>query len=128
MILDLNGMHISGTERRQAVAHLKRGLKTIESKGWCQNTFQDSNKRVCAWGAVGVREGDLSNKLSAVIPTVNLLIAGIKKVDPKARLRADGEEGRIFGWNDRRGRKVGQVKRAFKHAIKIGQGLKPVRG
>ena len=127
MILNLNGTHISGTERRQAVAHLKRGLKTIESKGWCQNTFEDSNKRVCAWGALGVREGDYT-PLAAETATVNLMISGIKKVTPKVRIPMDGNEGRIFGWNDRRGRKVGQVKRAFRHAIKIGENLPRAKG
>lgn len=120
MKLQLGTMTITGTERRQAVSQITRGLQRIEKNGWCQGHYQDSNQRVCAMGAFD----------APTDATVALLQAGIKKVTPTVRMRERDafNDAAVIGWNDRKGRKVSEVKRAFKHAIKIGQGLRPVKG
>ena len=123
MNLDMNGTTITRRQRQAAVRDIQRGLNRLNEHGWCQGSYGNIHRGYCAVGAAG-------SGGAYITPVVAwLLCAGIKKVTPTARISTRGSsEGRIVGWNDRKGRTAGEVKRAFRHAIKIGQGLRPAKG
>ena len=121
MNLDLNGMTITRRQRQGAVRAITQGLNRLNEHGWCQGSYGNIHRGYCAIGAVGSGSGYTDSVVT------NLLCAGIRKVTPSARISKGSSEGRIVGWNDRKGRTASEVKRAFRHAIKIGENLKPVQ-
>lgn len=131
MWYSLNGVLISGEERRMALKTLEKGLGLLKKDGWCQGIYRDEKThRMCAWGSVKqtVRTG-LNPPSSGV--TAQLLKAGALKVTPGSRVLKEDRMtsiDNIIAWNDVRGRTAAQVTRAFQHAITIGKGLKGTRG
>lgn len=137
-ILDLSS--ITRGERQAAIRNLKRGYKTLQEKGWCQGVYvnhnQDSGEKTyCAWGSVvSTQKGTkLPDNLPAAQATAQLLVNGIRKIQPRARLSGVAIDPNapiisqartsIFDWNDAKGRQAKQVKAAFRAAIKIAENL-----
>ena len=111
------------TQQQQVVKELKAGLKLLVRDGWCQGLYHNTDGRRCAVGALthprrpASRPGD-----DTTDGALTALVSGIKKVTPGCwwPVQTDAH-GRVTSWNDRRGRTAGQVKQAFRHAIRIAE-------
>lgn len=114
----------SKQQRRQVLSNLRRGLRTLMTKGWCQGTYSqreaDGTRTYCAVGSMRdtIKSGSrYSWFASGGYDTCSALEAGIKHVMPRVKTEYDALNT-CTAWNDRRGRTAGQVKRAFRAAIK----------
>src|ERR1700693_5742361 len=106
--------------KRQTLNNLKRGLKTLMTRGWCQGTYSqrepDGTKSYCA---VGSFRDTVKNKWNIDLGmTCDALRVGINQVMPGAKMTYGDPLSNCTEWNDRKGRTAAQVKRAFRAAIK----------
>lgn len=109
--IEVNGVTMNRQDARQALTVMQRGLKLLQTRGWCQGAeYNEDKDTFCAVGAL--REGGKGLTLAARRYTnATKLVGSTIKRDHWA----SGSD--IIQFNDASGRRRGEVTGLFRKAI-----------
>lgn len=117
--IDVNGVTVNRAEARAALTVLRRGLKLLQTRGWCQGSEHDmETDTFCAFGAI--RESAKGLKLSKQRRMNATILLGAQApdgLDRSYQTPYDNMLGRVINFNDSIATHRGQVTGLFRRAI-----------
>jgi hypothetical protein len=96
---------------------IRKGRSRLFQHGWCQHSFQDTEGRLCAFGALRAATSTVPESFedSLDLPTQRACLYLEKSIGP------DKHWFPIVGWNDEPGRTFSEVVDLFDKAEKLAE-------